>query len=354
MSAIASRLARPTLYPALRRYWLELAWGVWSALNLGAIVIVPSGETIPFHFIWVSLSLVYSYRMWKLRHTALVLLMVVATTGVALAWAVGQSEAGFDEWAEVPLMALMFVAMMWHVERRQDVLEEVRRLATSERRLLEGQREMIRDVSHELRTPITIARGHAELLKAAYAGQLAAEDADVILHELNRLSRLAERLLILAAAEHADFLHKGPVDVGRFLTEAGRRWKGAARRHWVIQPNTDKTILADEERLGYGLDALIENAIKFTEDGDAITLTATDDGSEAVLTVADAGVGIPAEHLDRIFRRFARVDHERTRRNGTGLGLAIVKAIVDAHGGSVQVTSEVGRGTVFEVRLPLR
>jgi len=329
------------------KHRIDLFCVAFAAANLAAIVLFPRWQTLPFHYIWVTLSLVYCYRSWRLRTAMVVLGAACVTTAAATVWAALRVGENMLEVAEVPLMGAMFLVMALHAMRREATAERAGRLVAS-------TQEFVENASHELRTPITIARGHAELLKAAYAGQLAAEDADVILHELNRLSRLAERLLILAAAEHADFLHKGPVDVGRFLTEAGTRWKGAARRHWVIQPNTDKTILADEERLGYGLDALIENAIKFTEDGDAITLTATDDGSEAVLTVADAGVGIPAEHLDRIFRRFARVDHERTRRNGTGLGLAIVKAIVDAHGGSVQVTSEVGRGTVFEVRLPLR
>ena len=103
-------------------------------------------------------------------------------------------------------MAAMFLAMVWHAERRQAAIEETARLAESEHRLLMGQREFVRDASHELRTPITVARGHAELIRDADLNGQVAKDAEVILDELGHLSSLSERLLILTTAGHPGFL----------------------------------------------------------------------------------------------------------------------------------------------------
>jgi two-component system OmpR family sensor kinase len=357
MSAIASRPLRVSaadLGGILSRFWIELVLAAWMALNLAAIVIVPQGETIPFHFVWVALSLAYCFRMWQLRTTIWALLAVCVGTGITLGVALTHATAaGFDEMAEVPLMGLMFVAMMWHVERRQAAEAEIRRLADNEHRLLERQRTMIRDASHQLRTPITVARGHAELVRANYAaGQLVGEDVDIILDELTRLSRISDRLLMLAAAEHPDFLRARPLDLEPFLMETARRWSAAAARRWEVSVEQPATLLADEERLGYSLDALLENAVKFTGEGDRISIGASGDNGYATIRVSDTGSGIPKEHLGRIFERFARVDERNDRRDGTGLGLAIVKAIVEAHGGDVQVASELGQGTTFELRLP--
>src|SRR4029450_13676045 len=145
----------------LRRHWLELAWAVFAMANLAVILLLDHWETIPFHFIWVRLTLLYGLRVWSCRTTATVLAVVMVATGLALAWTVTHGAERPDELSEVPLMAAMFVAMVWHARRRQAAMEEVRRLAESEHRLREREQEFVRDASHELRTPITIARGHA-------------------------------------------------------------------------------------------------------------------------------------------------------------------------------------------------
>ena len=155
----------------LRRRWVEVAWGVFAAANVTAIVLMSRWETIPFHFVWVSLTLVYGFRHWRFRTTMLLLLVVIASTGAALAVSIARGHQGPDELAEVPLMAAMFLAMVWHAVRRQAAVEEAGRLAASEHRLLMGQREFVRDASHELRTPITVARGHAELIRDAGVGR---------------------------------------------------------------------------------------------------------------------------------------------------------------------------------------
>jgi len=340
---------------SLRRRWVELAWIAFAALNVLAIVTLAEFETIPFHLIWVSLTIVYGYRVWTGRTTAAVLLVVCVVTGAALAFAVVRSGEGFDEVAEVPLMAAMFVAMVWHARRRQAAVEDARRMAENEHRLLERQRGFVRDASHELRTPITIALGHAELLRDAVTDPQALRDADVVLDELGRLSRLSERLLLLASAERADLLTIRDVDPTSLAEETLRRWRQTAPRRWDLRASlgAGTSVPADADRLRDALDALIENALHATTEGESISLGVRDRGRDLVLEVTDGGAGIDPERLPSLFERFSRADEPRTRQaGGTGLGLPIVKAIAEAHGGTVEAESSPGRGTSIRLVLP--
>jgi signal transduction histidine kinase len=336
----------------LRRRWIEVAWAAFAAINVGVILTLSDWETIPFHFVWVSLTLVYGFRVWRLRTTMILLLVVIAVTGAALAWTVTRGDEGPDELAEVPLMAAMFVAMVWHAHRRQVAIDEAKRLAESEHRLLEGQREFVRDASHELRTPITVARGHAELIRDSGVDGQIAKDADVVLDELGHLSRLSERLLILTAAGHPGFLSTTDVEVEPLVVGLMRRWSAAAPRAWRVDVSAEGTILADGERLETALDALVENAVKATEEGGEISVACRAENGELMLEVTDDGRGIRAEDQARIFDRFSKIEPNRSRGNGgTGLGLSIAKAIVDAHGGSIAVESEEGHGATFHISL---
>jgi signal transduction histidine kinase len=145
---------------------VEVAWAIFAGACVLAIFAVSRWETIPFHFVWVSLTLLYGFRVWRTTTTAAVLGAVMAATGVALVWTVVQGNRAADEVSEVPLMAAMFVVMAWHAQRRQRAVDSAEQAAVSERKARDRQREFVRDASHELRTPITVARGHAELARA--------------------------------------------------------------------------------------------------------------------------------------------------------------------------------------------
>jgi signal transduction histidine kinase len=338
MSAIAS---------ALRKRWVEVAWAMFALANLTVLLDITGWETIPFHFVWVSLTIVYGVRLWRLRSTLVVLFVVMLVTGWTLYDAAASAGGpGLDEMTEVPLMGAMFLAMVWHTERARRAIE-------SEQGLRERQAEFARDASHELKTPITVARGHTELiLQSAPPGQIAS-DAEVVLDELNRLTRAAERLLILAAAEHPDFLRRGEFRVEPFLTRTVRRWSATAPRNWGLDLRVQGWVSADVERLELALDSLIENAVRFTDVGDDVRVTAYHREMALIIEVADDGVGISAEQLPHVFDRFSRSPRPRGHRTGgTGLGLAMVKAIVESHGGAVSVRSRLGHGATFVIRLP--
>jgi signal transduction histidine kinase len=167
-----------------------------------------------------------------------------------------------------------------------------------------------------------------------------------------RLRSLAERLLLLASAEQPSFLRPHPVSPATLVDAAWRRWAPIPRT-WAIIQTATREIDADADRLAAALDALIENAVAYTQEGDRIELRLHPEGNDVVIAVADEGTGIAPEHLENILGRFARSDAGRERNPaGVGLGLDIAKTIAEAHGGVLRVTSALGQGTVFELVLP--
>ncbi len=343
----AVRLSWP-FKPAL----LDAVWAVFSAVNLIAIFAFAGWETVPFHFIWISFTLVYGFRTWAPWPTLAVLGVVMATTAAAIGLNVARGVESVAELTEVPLMAAMFGAMVWHARRKLTAEQESRRISEENARLLATQRRFLQDASHQLRTPITIALGHAELLAGGLTGRQEGHDIEVVLGELNRLRRIAERLLVIAAAEGPEFLQPEAVELDSFTMEILRRWRPTADRRWQLGRLDKVTVQADRERLGLAVDALLENAVRHTASGDVIKLSvvAVGYGLPVRMIVADAGQGIPAELLRHVFDRFRSGDNGPPR--GTGLGLALVSAVARAHGGDVLVHSIPGQGSEFEVLLP--
>ena len=356
---------------------LDATWAAFSAVNLVAIFAFPGWETIPFHVIWISLTLLYGFRTWAARPTLWVLAAVMAATAAGIGLDVARGAEPAAELTEVPLMAAVFLAMVWHARRKlaaehsSSLAEHESRMVGEENaRLLATQRRFLQDASHQLRTPITIALGHAELLARAPVGRQEGHDIQVVLGELNRLRRIAERLLVIAAAEGPEFLRLEPVALDSFTMEILRRWRPTANRRWQLGRLDQATVQADRERLSLAVDALLENAVRHTADDDVIKLSVVagsrgslgspgslmpsgslgSPGSLVRIIVADSGQGIRPELLRHIFDRFRSGDSGHPR--GTGLGLALVRAVARAHGGDVEVHSVPGHGSEFELLLP--
>jgi two-component system, OmpR family, sensor kinase len=345
----------------LRASWVDLAWVAFVGLNLAAMHLLPAWQTVPFLAIWVSLTAIYGFRLWRLQPTILTLAAVTLATGGVIGVQVLSGKEEAEYLAEVPLIAMMFLVMVWHgrrrlaaVTERLAAMAEVQRVSEENLRLLAQQRQFLQDASHELGTPITVALGHAELIERAATDPVVAQDAQVVEDELLRLRRLASRMLLLASAGSPDFLQLGPVAVEPLVVDALGRWSHAPRR-WTLGLVAEATVAGDRDRLAVALDALLENAVAHTGVEDRIELSARVEQADVVLAVADAGGGIPTADLGRIFDRFARVDPHRSREaGGFGLDLAVVKTIAEAHHGSVRVQSTEGEGSTFEVLLPVR
>jgi signal transduction histidine kinase len=220
--------------------------------------------------------------------------------------------------------------------------------------------EFIAAVSHELRTPLTSIIGYIELLEEeGVDGPNTGRFAEVIGRNAEQLLRLVGDLLFLSRMRSGKLaLELQGIDLAEVAAEAVAEARPDARlKHidMVLSPAPVPPFAADPGRIGQLLGNLLSNAVKFTGDGGRIEVrTAVADG-QAVLTVADTGMGIPAADLERIFERFYRTA-AATRQviPGTGLGLAIARAIADAHNGAITAQSTDGQGSTFTVRLPLR
>jgi signal transduction histidine kinase len=329
---------------------VELAWFAFALANLLAMVRWERWETVPFHFIWVSLTLVYGFRVWRPGPTALTLTFVIVSTGLLILFDISRGTQEWGELTEVPLMSAMFLAMMWHARRRQDALGIAEKHTEQLESTLEREEQFLHDASHELRTPVTIARGHLEVLE--HSNGRHAPSVDVALDELSRMERILDRLLLLARADQPDFLELEEIELDHFLEDVFMRWSEIAPRSWRLGALAQGTLRADPEQLRIALDALLENAVKYSEPEDRIELSSRATGSKVAIEVGDEGIGVPDEALARIFERFARADPARTRTaGGVGLGLAIVDTIVKAHGGRCLVSRKT-RGSVFGIQLP--
>ncbi len=217
-------------------------------------------------------------------------------------------------------------------------------------------RQFVADASHELRTPLAAIRGYAELSRRSR--QPVPDEISHVLRrvesEAKRMTALVEDLLLLARLDAGRPLAQDPVDLTMLVVDAVSDAHAAGPRHdWQLDlPEEPVAVTGDPQRLHQVLANLLANARTHTPEGTTVTVGVSGSGGAAMLTVTDAGPGIPADLQPHIFERFARGDSSRSRAAGsTGLGLSIVHAVVTAHGGTVSVCSAPGR-TEFTVRLP--
>lgn len=227
---------------------------------------------------------------------------------------------------------------------------------TELRRLERVRQDFVANVSHELRTPLSAIRSLAETLYDEPKAQ-AAKRTDYlqrIIGEVDRLAVIVSDLLVLSSAESGPVRRQScnfsaVVESSLELLKPKAKAKGLALEERL---ESEVLISANPDQLNQVVINLIDNAINYTPEG-KIDVSLTKDAAEAVLTIADTGIGIASEELPRIFERFYRVDKGRSRASGgTGLGLSIVRHIVEAHGGKVEVQSALNEGTTFTIRLP--
>jgi two-component system, OmpR family, sensor kinase len=222
--------------------------------------------------------------------------------------------------------------------------------------LFEAQQRLVADVSHDLRTPLTTIQGNLDLLRrgAADDPETRASTLRAIADETARMRRLVNDLLFLAQADAGLKLYYQPVEVDTLLLEVYRQAQVMAQGVTVRLGAEDQALVSgDADRLRQLLLNLVDNALKHTTPGSGeVTLTLRRGGGWVQVGVEDNGAGIAPEDLPHIFERFYRADPSRSRPSGSGLGLAIAKWVAEAHGGRIEVESQVGRGSSFTVWLP--
>lgn len=316
-----------------RRDWtVRAVWAAGSVMCAAAMRLLPGTETIPFHLIWIGLSLVYGFTVWRPWELAA---MAGATTLITGAIMVHHAASGQISWvqtAEVPLSVALVAVTAALVRRRHLALAAAAASAEASRRLSEERQQLMRHIAHELRTPITVARGFTELLAERHTDPLSAEDAATVLAELDKAARITQRLLTLIDVE-GPYVRE-PVDLAAELTRVVRRWMPAADRRWRVDC-ADGIVPANRDRLEAVLDCLLDNAVKFTGDGDPISVAGTVAADGWTVTVSDGGArGRPA-----------------TR--GTNLGLAMARAVVESWQGTLRLTPRPHGGTDVRLHVPI-
>ncbi|MDU0300203.1 MULTISPECIES: cell wall metabolism sensor histidine kinase WalK [unclassified Streptomyces] len=259
---------------------------------------------------------------------------------------------GRDGGREVAELRTAFNTMLEHIDDSLAVR------ARAEQRL----RRFVADASHELRTPLMSVRGYADLFQYAAANEPAERERHLarLRAEAARMGVLLDDLLLLArldAAEAEAPLRPADTDLTELVQQAADAFRAARPAHpLTVTARTPGALVLplDPQRVRQVLDNLLANAAVHTPAGTPVSVEVSVRGDAAVLRVADAGPGIPAEERERVFDRFHRVDTARSRdRGGSGLGLSVARSLVRAHGGDITLTAEPG-ATVFTVRLPLR
>ncbi len=231
-------------------------------------------------------------------------------------------------------------------------------------RLEQVRQEFLSNVSHELRTPLTAILAFVETLEAGAIDDKEATDRflPIIRKNATRMQTLIDDILELSAIEAGNVkVNAEEVELHAIVNDVMSSLASKADARGIRVVNEvphDATVFGDGHKLEQMLTNLVENAIKFNRENGTVTISyaAPARGERrARIAVHDTGEGIPAQHLERLFERFYRVDRARSREmGGTGLGLAIVKHLARAHGGEVVVTSELGKGSTFTIELPSR
>lgn len=230
---------------------------------------------------------------------------------------------------------------------------------TDSKRFEQYRSEFVSNVAHELKTPLTSIGGFVETLKSGAIEDRAAAQRflDIIQQETERLNSLIRDILSISHLESLKEDEALIFDAGEPVRDVFELVRQKAEEKQItLALNQEKgvRVFADPFKIKQLLLNLITNAIVYNEPGGSVTVGLTESGGSVVYKVSDTGIGIPNEHLERIFERFYRVDRGRSRNlGGTGLGLSIVKHIVQFYQGDISVTSELGKGTEFTVRLPV-
>ncbi len=334
----------------------QLGWLVFATVDVALMWALPGLETIPYHLVWASFALLYGLFPWSFRVSALAFTGVTVATGIPLIEHARWGIIGWEECSEIVLMGVIAALLMWHVRRNFVTQQELRNVNESERIRSHYREIATRFGSHEIRTRLAIARSVTEMIRdsagidGAHLSDQTHEDADLVLTELDKATALSSKLL--AFVRLGGESGEQPIDLEELLASITRRWVFAADREWSYA-SFPGLVLGDPERVEVLLDCLLENAVKFTEPGDRISVDARRTDDHILIAVEDGGRGIPATDIERVTRLF-ETGSTAGDQAGSGLGLGMVRAMMESRGGRVQVSSIEGQGTTVILGIPYR
>lgn len=271
---------------------------------------------------------------------------------------------GDIRWARMQIFPIRNV--QGQVIRAAGLIEDVTELrlahehaltAAMERGRLESLREFIRDVSHDLKTPLTSLRIKAHLAQKMPDPAQRTRHLDELCLQVDQMARLIDSLLTVTKLDDLASFIFTPVNLTPLLEDTYQMMSPLAEAkglHLMFEPpSTPLVVIGDAQELSRAVNNLVANALRYTDRG-SVRLRAGQQGDEAVIEVSDTGVGISEDDLHRIFELYYRAKETGAQHEGTGLGLVIARKIVEAHRGVIEVQSELGRGSTFTIRLPLR
>ena len=241
------------------------------------------------------------------------------------------------------------------LQRLSEILNEMlQRLETS----FYNQSKFVSDASHELRTPLTIIKGYAAIIKKRKLTnpEIFEESIDSIINEVDNMLNLIEKLLFLARGERNKINSAfKEVHINDMIEQIYTEAKISNKKHnYKIVKNDECILNIDETLLKQAIRTILENSMKYSEEGSTIYIGSEIVKKEVIITIRDEGIGISEEDQERVFERFYRIDESRTKSTGgTGLGLAIVSKIIEIHSGRINVKSQLNVGTEIQLILPV-
>jgi two-component system OmpR family sensor kinase len=334
--------------PNSNRDLLFVPWLVLASVCAGVMWMTPGEETIPYHLAWIGIALAYGLEAWPWARTLAAVIVYTVITGGILVVRAATGVIGWGETAEIPLMSLLVLLVVWNVRRRHVAYAELSTMARLDHERAAQRMRFARMTSHEMRTPATIAIGYAEVLLAHETDATKRSDLEVIRDELGRLVLAGDRIIRTIRMHDQDDLR--PHDVAELLGGTVDRWRVLADRDWVVDCAPIEHVCS-EERMRACIDTLVENAVRYTEAGDTVRVFARLEGAHVVLGVADSGPGMSPELLRSLSRGDVRTRAEADAtyvaedpKAQTGLGLALVREAVQVRGGRLVagVSSEGG------------
>lgn len=321
----------------------------------GMMWLVPGQETIPYHLAWIAVALCYGIEPWPWGRAVLAVVALTTATGLVLFVRAATGVIAWGELAEIPLMSTLVLLVVWNVRRRYLAFDALSRIARRDRTQAARRERLGRMTSHEMRTPATMAIGYVEILLANEPDPDRRGDLTAVREELGRLVMAGDRMMrSIRINDHEDFHAE---ELSALLAETRNRWAALADRDWQVRSPRIMHVCS-AERMRACLDTLVENALRYTEDGDTVRLVADTVGTSVLVGVADSGPGMHPTMLEAIGRGESEEDYEAYTacdpKAQTGLGLALVSDAAAALGGRLVAGRSAEGGALVAMAVPRR